>query len=228
MTSKLIKKVLECAMIGTLLIGNGKEAYAPIANTGYTIDVHRQFLWDRAVKEQNADKLRKPYFKLKPSHCSKYARLSAKKLFNKEYNEGHAWDLKYKNSVVDGFYDFNKETDVENAIMDGRLKQGMLITAKWPVKDIKKYWTYKNKKGFDMAGNPIDATHVIVYDGIGKITDKEILAFPEPIFIHQFGSKIERKTQKQLWEDYKLEFIKVINDKELPKNTATTFPEKYF
>lgn len=208
MKSNLIKKVLEGALIATLLVGNVEKSYAPAYDSGYTWETQRQLLWDRAVREQDADKVMKPYFKLKPSHCSQYARLSAKKLFGKKYNGADAWNLKYNNPVV---YDFDKEKDVKEAILDDKLKQGMLITSRWPVKNIKKY----GEEGLDMNNEPIESTHVLEYIGIGKNTDKGVLNSPEPIFIHQWGSRMERKTQKQLWDDYQLTFNKIIDDKKV-------------
>ncbi len=225
MKSSKLAKIIGMAAITALSFGKPDFVYAPPIETGYTYEIHKQLIWDEIAKKQNADLIKKPYYRLKPSSCSKYARLSAKKLFNKKYVGGHAWDLKYPNHVV---YNFEKENEVKEAIMDGELSQGMLITSKWPVKNMQNYWTNPKKKGFDIKGNPIESTHVIQYIGIGRITDEKILDIPEPLFLHQWGRKFEIKTQKQLWNDYNLEFQKVINDRPLEEKTvATTFPEKF-
>jgi len=204
---RLSKRILEGMLIGATVFGNLKDVSAPAVDTEYTYEIHRQLKWDRIAREQNADGLRVPYVWAPSNYCARYAVNTANKLFNKNYNSANAWDLKYENPVV---YNFDKEKEVKDAIIDGNLTQGMLVTSKWPVKNIKTY----GKRGFDKKGNPIDATHVVEYIGIGRKTDKEILDLPEPIFLHQWGSRKEKKTQKQLWDDYELEFIRIINDKE--------------
>lgn len=227
MTSKLAK-IIGMAAITALSFGKPDAVYAPPIEAGYTYEIHQQLMWEGLAKEQNADLIKTPFVKTPKNkgYCSRYAVVSAKKLFNKDYNSANAWDLKYNNPVV---YDFEKEKDVKEAIIEDRLHPGMLVTSKWPVQDIKKYWTYKDKKGFDQMGNPIDATHVVEYAGIGRITDEKILDISEPIFFHKWGKKTERMTQKQLWDKYQLKFLKVVNDKEIPeKEIKTTFPEKYF
>ena len=211
MASKLGKILGIAGLTATILATAVPKTYAPPHDSGYNLEIQEQFLWDKAVKEQDADKVIKPYFRLKPSHCAQYARLAARKLFNKKYVGADAWNLKYNNPVV---YDFDKEDNVKEAIIENKLSQGMLITAKWPIKNIKQYGNF----GLDEDRNPIESTHVVEYIGIGTKTDEGTLKIPEPIFLHQWGRKMERKTQRQLWEDYKLTFNKIINDKDLSQS----------
>lgn len=209
------------AGITALSFGKPNLVYAPEIETGYTSEIHKQLIWDKLAEEQNADVIKMPYIRTPKSYCARYAIKSAEKLFNKNYNLGNAWDLKYSNPIV---YDFDKEEDVKDAIIKGKLTPGMLVTSKWPVKNIRKY----GKKGFDIANNPIDATHVIEYIGIGRRTSEGFLDLPEPLFSHQWGDKKEVLTQKQFQNNYGLKFIKAINDKPLEEKTKTTiFPEKY-
>jgi len=209
---KLSKRILEGMLIGATLFGNLENVSAPAVDTGYTYGVHRQFLWDKAVREQNADGIGIPYISVPKSYCARYAVNLAKELFNKNYNGGPAWDLKYYNPVI---YNFEKQEDTKNLIIEGKLQQGMLVSSKWPVKDINEYWTDENKKGLDKEGHPIKFTHVVEYIGIGRKTNEGVLDLPEPLFSHEWGWTKEVLTQKQLWDKYKIEFVNVINDKEL-------------
>jgi len=218
---RISKKVLEGMLIGTLALGSVKDVYAPKVDSGYTPEVHKQLIWDKLAKEQNADGMNVPYIPTPANYCARYAVLSADKLFDKEYKRANAWDLKYSNPVI---YDFSSEKDVRNAILEEKLVPGMLVTSRWPVKNIRKY----GRRGFDIKGNPVNVTHVVEYVGIGKNTSKGKLKIPEPLFLHQWGSVKEILTQKQLYKNYKLEFVEGINDKELPgKEKLETFPERF-
>ena len=183
-------------LIGTLIFGNPEKVYAP---SNY-IDpkIKKDFLWDKAIKEQSTKDLNKPYYHIKPNHCSKYARLSTKKVFGKKYNGADAWNLQYSNPVI---YEFKGNEKIKDLIIDEILKPGMLLGSKWPVKNIKKYGKY----GKDIKGNPIEYTHVVTYWGIN---DKK-----EPLFLHQWGRNQELKTEKELKKDYNLEFVEIMNDK---------------
>ncbi len=159
----------------------------------------KEKMWDKAVDEQTVVNPFVPNYCIPSSHCSRYARLSTQELFDKNYRGADAWDLQYKNSVI-GHFDSFKE--VKDLIAEGTLKPGMLIGAKHPVKNIKTY----GDNGFDARGKLIEYTHVVAYYGLDKNET--------PIFLHQWGRKKEIRTQEQLKEEYGLEFVEIINDRE--------------
>ena len=57
-------------------------------------------LLKRKIQEQSSDEIKTPHYRLTADECSKYARLATRKLFNKKYNSDHAWELRYKNKIV--------------------------------------------------------------------------------------------------------------------------------
>jgi hypothetical protein len=153
----------------------------------------KEKLFEHRAEEQSSDEIKVPYYKLAPSSCSKYARLSAKKIFNKKYNPGHAWDLKYDNKIV---YQFKEEEitndstiyeNLKNKIIDGTLEPGMIIVAKRDMKP-KEYKRYKSygTPGKDEKGNKIEDTHVILYLGINNNK--------KPEFLHQWINQKEKIT----------------------------------
>lgn len=154
---------------------------------------HRENLFNQKVEEQSSDEIKVPYYKLSPNSCSKYARLSANKIFDKKYNPGHAWDLKYDNSIV---YQFKEEEttndstiyeNLKNKIVDGTLEPGMMIITKRDMgpKEYRKYKSY-GTPGKDEMGNKIEETHVILYLGIN---DQK-----QPEFLHQWINQREKIT----------------------------------
>lgn len=140
----------------------------------------REAAFNQKAEEQSSDEIITPYYKLSPNSCSKYARLSAKKLFDKKYNPGHAWDLKYDNKIVYEFKDNETANDsttnesLKNLIIGGTLKPGMIIVAKRDMKpgEHKKYKSYRGP-GKDEKGNKIEDTHVILYLGINDKGEEE-------------------------------------------------------
>jgi hypothetical protein len=153
----------------------------------------REDTYERKAEEQSSDKIKTPYYKLEPNSCSKYARLSAKKIFNKKYNPGHAWDLKYDNKTIYEFKDDEITNDstiyesLKNLIINETLKPGMMITAKRDMRpgEYKRYKSYR-ALGKDKKGNKIEDTHVILYLGINN--EKK------PEFLHYWDNKREKIT----------------------------------
>ena len=176
----------------------GKFEYNPIKIAEEAKEIARRkrdALFDQEALKDNSDKIKQPYFRLNPSHCSKYARLSAKKLFKKEYIAEDAWNLKYANKTI---YDFKENETLNDSttyetlkdlIIKGTLEPGMIVGAKLdiPAKLYKKY----GNRGFDKKRNKIDYTHVMLYIGLNK--EKQ------PEFIQHWGRKIEKITL----EDFK-------------------------
>ncbi len=157
------------------------------------LEEKREKLFDQRIEEQSSDEIKTPNYKLAPNSCSKYARLAANKIFHKKYNPGHAWDLKYDNTIIHEF----KENEISNdstiyqnlkdLIIDGTLRPGMMVVAKRDMKP-KEYKRYKSygTPGKDERGNKIEDTHVILYLGIN---DKE-----QPEFLHQWINQKEKIT----------------------------------
>ncbi len=159
---------------------------------------NREAVFNEKAEKQSSDEIKVPYYKLSPNSCSKYARLSANKIFDKKYNPGHAWDLKYDNSIV---YQFKEEEtandstiyeNLKNKIIDGTLEPGMMIITKRDMgpKEYRKYKSY-GTPGKDEKGNKIEETHVILYLGIN---DQK-----QPEFLHQWINQREKITV----EDFK-------------------------
>jgi hypothetical protein len=193
-----LKKII---LIGGLTLAGGVYTGGNFNNYGeglkkaneiyenYNISKLEEYL--KEEKEQSSDEIKAPYYKLTPSSCSKYARLSANKLFHKKYKPGHAWDLKYDNKIVYEFNDYEDLNDstinesIRKLIMYNILKPGMMITAKRDMKkgEYKKYKSY-SIPGKDKKGNKIEDTHVILYLGIN---DKE-----QPEFLHHWYNQREK------------------------------------
>lgn len=177
---------------------------------------HRENLFYQKAEEQSSDEIKAPYYKIAPNSCSKYARLSANKLFNKKYNPGHAWDLKYDNKIV---YQFKEEEiandstiyeNLKNKIIEGTLEPGMMVVAKRDMgpKEYKRYKSY-GTPGKDERGNKIEDTHVILYLGIN---DQK-----QPEFLHQWINQKEKITI----EDFKnRKNLKPTIILDTPENTA--------
>lgn len=161
----------------------------------------REKIFNLRAEEQSSDEIKTPKYsieKVPDNYCSRYANRSAKKIFKKEYEEDDAWDLKYKNSIIDKFKDDEIISDstiyesIKNKIIDGTLKPGMMVVTKRDLgpKEYLKYTSYPKKgykyAGKDEKGNKIEDTHVILYIGINKNK--------EPEFIHKWVDKTERIT----------------------------------
>lgn len=151
----------------------------------------REEIFKDKIKNQSSDEIILPSYKLPPEYCSKYARLSAKKIFNKKYIPGHAWDLKYDNKIV---YQFKEEETIndsttyenlKNLIIDGILKPGMMVVVKRQMKP-NEYLAYKsyNRAGRDKKGNKIEDTHVLLYLGLNDNGEEE--------FAHYWYNKKEK------------------------------------
>lgn len=165
------------------------------------LEEKREKIFEQKVEEQSSDGIKTPKYsreKVPDSYCSRYANRSAKKIFKKEYEEDDAWDLKYKNSIIDKFKDDEIISDstiyesIKDKIIDGTLKPGMMVITKRKMgpKEHLKYTSYPTKgykyAGKDEKGNKIEDTHVILYIGINKNK--------EPEFIHKWVDKTERIT----------------------------------
>jgi hypothetical protein len=154
---------------------------------------YREDMFEEKAEEQSSDEIKVPYYKLASSSCSKYARLSAKKIFHKTYNPDHAWDLKYDNKTVYEFKENEIQNDsiisesIKNLILYDILKPGMMIVSKRDMKpkEHRRYKTYSSP-GKDKKGNNIENTHVLLYLGIN---DNK-----EPEFLHQWINKREKIT----------------------------------
>ena len=202
--NKISRKILEGMVIGTTLFGNVGNMHAPeisknVRDKQATEVMHRyrESLYNKIAEEQSTRYIRLPHYSLSPNHCAQYARMSAKKLFGKNYWGADAWNLQYSNSVV---YEFKGNEDLKDLIINGVLEPGMLVTSSFPVKDIKKY----GRRGKDNKGKAIKDTHVIVYDGVN--------ANGVPEFSHQWGSRIQKNTEEELKQKYNLKFGKILDD----------------
>jgi len=133
--------------------------------------------FQKKIQEQSSDEISTPYYRLKSNRCSQYALLSARKLFEKEYNWEDAWNLRYSNKVI---HKFQKEDSMKDLIIDGKLDQGMLIGIDQPKS------VYKNHK--DKKGQTVKYTHAILYLGLRDDG--------RPEFVNQLGRRIERITDK--------------------------------
>ncbi len=153
----------------------------------------QEIIFEEKKQEQNTNGIKIPYYKIDPNSCSKYARLSAKKIFGKEYNPANAWDLKYDNKIL---YNFHPEEIINDSIIyeslrkkviDGTLKPGMILVTSRDMKpnEYKNYRTYRFP-GKDKEGNKIEETHAILYLGINKEGEFE--------FLNQWVNKIEKMT----------------------------------
>jgi hypothetical protein len=159
---------------------------------------YREDMFEEKAEEQSSDEIKLPYYKLASNSCSKYARLSAKKIFHKTYNPDHAWDLKYDNKTIYEFKENEIQNDsiisesIKNLILYDILKPGMMIVSKRDMKP-DEYKKYKSGKipGLDKKKNKIEDTHVILYLGIN---DNK-----EPEFFHQW----ENQREKITIEDFK-------------------------
>ncbi len=129
------------------------------------------------MQEQSSDEIPTPYFRLKKDRCSQYSRLAAKKLFGKEYNSGHAWNLRYSNKVV---HEIQKQESIKDLIIRDKLEPGMLIGVYQPRS------SYKNRK--DEKGQKVKYTHVITYLGLNNQG--------KPEFVNQLGRRIQRITDE--------------------------------
>ena len=113
-----------------------------------------------------------PKYQIKNENCSKYAVLSAKKLFNKNYNPENSWNLRYSNKIISWIKD---KEELISLAEDTILKPGMIVGFDNPNS------RYKNKT--DFRGKKAEYTHVALY--LGK-NGKNLQ------FAHQFGEKIEK------------------------------------
>lgn len=153
----------------------------------------KEIMFEQLKQEQSSDEIKIPHYKLSPNSCSKYARLSAKRLFKKEYHPANAWDLKYDNEVVYSFNPgeiINDSTiyeSLKNKVIDGTLKPGMILVTSRDMRpgEYKNYRTYRSP-GKDKEGNKIEDTHAILYLGINDNGQFE--------FLNQWVNKIEKMT----------------------------------
>jgi hypothetical protein len=150
--------------------------------------------FQRRIKEQSSDEIQPPYYKLNPNMCARYATLAAKNLFDEEYKTGNAWNMRYSNKIAHPLKNKEKLTDL---IIDNILRPGMIIGAEQPRSK------YKGVK--DSQGNKAEYTHVLLYVGLN---DNK-----QPEFIHQFGRRIEKITEKD-FEKRKLTPKEIITTKE--------------
>ena len=171
----------------------------------------RESLFEKRAIEQSSDKIKLPYFNIIPSHCSEYAKKAAKKLFNKEYvwdkekkNGGAAWNLRYYNPIIE---QLDSIGEIKELIIDGRLKQGMIIGMYNPKSP------HNRKK--DVTGNKVEYTHIMTYGGINK---REIE------FFHQLGSKIERANLNRI-KELENKGWKVIEVLNAPDNLSENFAQ---
>lgn len=127
-----------------------------------------------------------PDIDLKKYRCSKYARLSAEKMFGYKYTPANAWDLKYVNGVI----------IPEKHLRNG--KRGDIITF---FNLLSKYNTIDDKN-FDIKGNVRNCTHAgLLYD----FNEND-----EPVIIHQYISLLEVRLLHEMEDEYKFRPIEII------------------
>lgn len=146
------------------------------------VKLQRDNKYRKKAMEQNSDKIVAPYYRSVPSgYCSKYAIKASKNLFGKEFVSQDAWNLRYKNKVVD---EIDSIGEIKELIIDDKLTPGMIVGVYNPKSN-------KNRRK-DLERHRIKYSHVVVYAGINKEF--------EPEFIQQYGRRIEKLTLNELIE----------------------------
>ena len=185
MKKTLKKYLIRSAIVGSLyLLGNNFK----FSENLFSKDVLNSFWkhdFKNITKEPNAlenlikndssfysEKIKAPKYKIKNDHCSEYAVLSAKKLFNKDYNPEHSWNLRYYNKIIS---EVKNKGELICLAEDAILRPGMIVGFDNPNS------RYKNQR--DRKGKKAEYTHVSLYLG----TNGKDLQFA-----HQFGKKIEK------------------------------------
>jgi len=115
------------------------------------------------------------------NHCSKYARLAAKSLFDLTYSPADAWNRKYCDKVV---AKLSEKNSLEELVKEGTLKQGMIVGIYNP----KSLYNFSR----DQSGNPIEYTHVALY--LGTNLTKEL------VLVHKYGKKTEVLSAREIKE----------------------------
>ena len=138
---------------------------------------------DEIIKNDSAfysENIKIPKYRIKNEHCSEYATLSAKKLFNKDYNFDNSWNLRYSNKIISKIKD---KEELISLAEDTILKPGMIVGFENPDSRYKNYRDRKGKKA--------EYTHTSLYLG----TNGKDLQFA-----HQFGKKIEKISLTELFD----------------------------
>lgn len=132
--------------------------------------------------------------KVPSQNCAKYARLVGKKEYNKTYAPTHSWNRIYHDTVISMINGQNSQDywkNLDTLAMTGELEPGMIVG-----------FYYKNSKEAnkkDEKGKKRIATHNAIYRGTeviyDKKTGKEDVVL---VFDHQWGTKIERITSRDI------------------------------
>jgi hypothetical protein len=200
MKNNYLKKIALAAglaVAGSFYHTNLSKDYNPETKLQRNLErmIERDQTFNKRIQEQSSDEISAPQYRLDPEHCSQYARLSAKRLFDKEYIGADAWNLRYKNKVA---HHLKENEDFKELITNNILRPGMMVGVKQP----NNRTSYENKK--DLEGNKAKYTHVILYVGLNDSG--------EPEFIHQYGRKKEKITEKD-FEKRKLTPKEIITTK---------------
>jgi hypothetical protein len=166
------------AVAGSFYHTNDSREHNPENNLTKSLEriIERDHIFEQRGIENNSEGVRAPRYRIEANHCSQYAALSARKLFDKKYNRHEAWNLRYKNKIV---HEIKENETIKDLIIDGKLKPGMILGIEYPES------SHVNDK--DLMGDTVKYTHVAVYMGINN---------KEPEFIHQFGENIEKITEE--------------------------------
>jgi len=168
------------------------------SNLEKRIKQQREYIFEQKSIEQNSDKIKAPHYKnIPPGYCARYATTASKKMFGKEYENHEAWNLRYKNKIVENLDSIG---ELKELVINGKLEPGMIIGIYNPKSN-------KNKRK-DLTHNKIKYSHVMVYAGINKDNELE--------FIHQLGKKIEKinLSDIQELENKGWKLIEILDDSE--------------
>ncbi len=164
--------------------------------------IEREKIFNQRIQEQSSDEIEAPQYKTKGSLCSRYARKSTEDLFGKKYFWRNAWDLRYNDKIAHTFNEKQGEKlekELKELIIDGVLTPGSLIGIKQPDDQT----ACENE--IDETGKKAKYTHVVLYVGLNDSGEAE--------FIHQFGRKMEKITEKD-FEKKKFIPIEILTTKE--------------
>jgi hypothetical protein len=187
MVKNLVKRILEGALVGSLLLGNSVPVYAPPVSFNFNSELVKPEKKYRSITESFKSKRAKrshkrilsyagetdtlwiPEYSLKdvsPTNCARYSRFVAEDVFGLKYKYDDdvkskyrgAWNYRYYNKVVASSEEgFNKQ-DLIELVKENELQPGMLMGIYNPKSNYNN-WNDKTK-------NKVKYTHMAVFLGM--------------------------------------------------------------